>query len=124
MLNFSTIKEQIIAAQESEAAKAAEKKEKAEKATKALLDYVCDKIEENMSLDTETQRIFAGINRAELSDDFWNRFEYNGLLFKTRLPEALNERLGDGVEVAFNTLSYDKVEEDEYIIFKFAIELV
>ena len=61
-----------------------------------------------------------------MSEEFWEKFEYNGLLFKTRLPEVLNKKLGEGIKLKFNSLSYgkEKIEECEYIFFNFAVELV
>ena len=121
MLNFNTIRETLVAAQESEAKRVAEKAKMAEKAVETLLDYTCQLIEDNMDLDTENQTVFASIDREKLTPEYWEKFEHYGLTFKTKLPQALNERL-DGVEVSFNTLSYDKVED--YVFFKFGIELV
>ena len=99
----------------------AEKAERAEKVIEDYLDYTCGIIEKNMRLDVCTKSVYADIAREAVPEDFWERFESNEHLFKTRLPGALSDRM-EGVKVVFNSLSYGK-EEDKYIFFEFDVVL-
>jgi len=119
-MKFNEIKGALQDAEMEEAKKVAEKAMMAEK----FLDYTANIIEDNMDLDVAAKRVSAYIPREEMTREYWDTFESNGILINTRLPGVLNRKM-NGAKVAFNTLDYGKKEseEDAYIFFTFSVEL-
>ena len=119
-MTFNEIREEILAAQESEAKRVAERQKRMD----GYLDYTASIIESHMSFDASNKSVFVYISREEMTREYWDTFESNGILINTRLPGVLNRKM-NGAKVAFNTLDYGKKEseEDAYIFFAFTVEL-